>query len=445
MPPASPHLPPLETRLFLSAIPWRLRESLLHLLSCAACREALAAELKTADVAPDFPTDARYDQVFEHAEERGLALEEERRTSILMLDEMFQRPAEEWSAFLGQHRGAVRPLFVLRLLEHASRAAGADPATGEKLARLAHVLTEWLDVADVPGLLRNELQVRAWTLLGHVRALRQKWLSADDAFATASHLLSAAPSPEAEADLCRLIGASFQARGRHPEAIALLTRAALLTDEAGTVEAEVGDLAELARLHLERADTGCAVGLLAGALVLASGEGLKLTAAQLRPRLAWTLKALGRHREALAVAVPCEVAEAAAGTLEGMLGAALVHACRGELRYAEALLGIALSQALDQAESFPAAVAALNLAGIYDQESRADALRDLAPTLGGLSEAPEHSAATRAALAALHAGLRDQTGSVGVLLLGALAALDHEAQASTEHPPPEGGTGPDER
>ncbi len=312
------------------------------------------------------------------------------------------------------------------------RVAGADAKTGETLARLAHTLTDWLDVATVPGLLRNELQVRAWILMGHTRALRQEWRMADEAFAQASGLLSKATSPEAEAELCRLVGASFEARGRLPEAIALLTRAALLADEAATAEVEIGDLDELARLHLERADTGCAVGLLAGALLLAAGERLTLTAAQLRPRLAWTLKALGRHREALAMAAPCEVAEAAAGTLAGTIGAALVHACRGELRLAEGLFGLALTQAIAEGESFHAAVAALNLALIYDQESRSDALREIAPALGGLSEAPDLSGATRAALAALYAGLRDQTGSVGVLLLGAVAALDREAQAVTE-------------
>jgi tetratricopeptide (TPR) repeat protein len=425
----SRHLPPLETRLFLGAIPWRLRQSLLHLLRCAACREALDAELATLESGPAQPSDRRYDQVFDRAEALGQGLAEERRAALGMLDEMFQRPVEEWPNFLAQRREAAQPLFVLLLLEHAGRVAGTDPKSGEALARLAHTLTEWLDVAAVPDLLRHELQVRAWTLLGHMRTLQQEWQSADEAFAQASRLLAEAPSLDVEAELCRLVGASFQARGRQPEAIALLTRAALLADEAGTAEAEIGDLDELARLHLERADAGCAVGLLAGALVLASREGLALTAAQLRPRLAWMLKALGRDQEALAVVVPCEVAEAAAGTLEGMIGAALVHACRGELRYAEALFGIALTQAVAQSESFPAAIAALNLVGIYDQEDRADALREMAPTIGGLSEASELSGATRAALAALYAGLRDEMGSAGVLLLAAVAALDHEAQA----------------
>jgi hypothetical protein len=53
----------------------------------------------------------------------------------------------------------------------------------------------------------------------------------------------------------------------------------------------------------------------------------------------------------------------------------------------------------------------------------------MAPVIGGLSEASDLSGATRAALAALYAGLHDETGSAGVLLLAAVAALDHEAQA----------------
>ena len=180
-------------------------------------------------------------------------------------------------------------------------------------------------------------------------------------------------------------------------------------------------------------------------MVLASTGGLPLTASQLRPRLSWTLQALGRRREALEVAAPCEVATSAAGTLEGMLGTALVHACRGEVRYAEAVFGIALSQALDQGEDFSAAVAALNLIGIYDQEGRAADHVALAPTIGALAHAPGLSGATRAALAALHAALRDQTGSLGLLLLGAVAALDHEAQETGERPAAQGGTDCNER
>ncbi len=181
--------------------------------------------------------DRRYDSVFERAEAAGQGLAVERREALGMLDELFQRPTEEWSDFPAERREARRPLFVVLLLEHATRVAGADPKTGEALARLAHVLTGWLDVATVPGLLRHELQVRAWILMGHARALRQEWQLADEAFAQASGLLSEATSPEAEG-----------------------------------------------------------------------------TAAQLRPRLAWTLKALGRHREALAVAALDREAQAIAET-----------------------------------------------------------------------------------------------------------------------------------
>jgi hypothetical protein len=65
------HLPPLETRLFLGAVPWRLRQSLLHLLRCTDCREALDAELSALEASPAQPSDRRYDQVFDRAEALG--------------------------------------------------------------------------------------------------------------------------------------------------------------------------------------------------------------------------------------------------------------------------------------------------------------------------------------------------------------------------------------
>jgi hypothetical protein len=69
-----PHLPPLETRLFLGAVPWRLRQNLLHLLRCTDCREALDAELTELERGPAQPRDRRYDRVFDRAEALGQGL-----------------------------------------------------------------------------------------------------------------------------------------------------------------------------------------------------------------------------------------------------------------------------------------------------------------------------------------------------------------------------------
>jgi hypothetical protein len=182
--PCRGHLPALETGLFLGVLPARLQEGLRHLLGCADCRAALAAELR--------------------------------------------------------------------------QAVPADPERGETLARMARLLAERLEGAAVPGRLRQELLARAWVSAGSARALRHDWPGADEAFARASRLLSDEAMPAAEAELCRHLAAGFEARHRRPEAAALRLRAALLAEQAGTVEAAIGDLGDLARLHLERLDADAA-------------------------------------------------------------------------------------------------------------------------------------------------------------------------------------------
>jgi hypothetical protein len=124
------HLPPLETRLFVRALPWRLRESLLHLLTCAACREALGAELKAPDAAPEALPDARYDEAFERAEEQGRALDEERRRDKLELAELY----EGTKAATGTLEGMLGAALVRRHPRRAGRPARGS-ARSDRVAR----------------------------------------------------------------------------------------------------------------------------------------------------------------------------------------------------------------------------------------------------------------------------------------------------------------------
>jgi hypothetical protein len=210
-------------------------------------------------------------------------------------------------------------------------------------------------------------------------------------------------------------------------ALALLAHAGTVAGEGGDVAAEISALADRARLLAARGEEGQAAGVLAAALLRAEDADLEQTAAQLRARLTWALHALGRHRDALAVAPRAEPG-ADQRPLDVLVAAALDHACRGELAFAESQLRLALVGARVQGDILLAVVAALNLAGLYLRQSRGADLKSLASDLGALADAPQLGPAARRALAELHRALRDETGAAEVLLLAAAIALDREAE-----------------
>ena len=102
---------------------------------------------------------------------------------------------------------------------------------------------------------------------------------------------------------------------------------------------------------------------------------------------------------------------------------------RREVSEAEALLLPAFSAALLEGDAILAAIAVLNLIGLYVVEEHSAKLREIAPQVGLLADAEaELTPPARAALAALHKALESESGSLGTLVLAVAAALDLEPE-----------------
>src|SRR5262249_35437743 len=142
------------------------------------------------------------------------------------------------------------------------------------------------------------------------------------------------------------------------------------------VEGEVCDLGRQAAILSDQADLDAAAGRLAAALLRAEDAGLASSAAQVRLRLDWTLRALGRYDEARQGGPSAEAI--AAARLDELVLVAAGLACRGETDSAVTLLVQASDRALARGDSAVAAAAALQLAQIYLLGSRGQALRGLA-------------------------------------------------------------------
>lgn len=432
------HRNAVEMRLVLEALPAAERHLVEHLLGCPPCREALDRELGRTP--PD--EDTTYDRALGRALERAAAatreaeprVAEEKAAARQQLDHLWTLRQDHWPAYF---LGPLSPAFLLLVLDTAARSVRQDPNTAETLAKHVHAAAERLQ-AELPEVLYAELTSRARALAGRARALRSEWVAADAAFEQASVGFTAFPNLIGEAELCRFEATGFAARGRLTEASALLGLAALLAGDAGQVDEEISALGELAQLYHDRGDRDQAAGLLARALLRAEDAGLDVSAAHLRFRLTWTLRQLGELQSALRLTPPALRSDWGADASE-LIVTAFAQLCRGEVTAAEAKLkSAAYGALLFEGDALLAAVATLTLLNLYVLEDKGEELRVLAEAVGVLGEPSGLAPETRTAFAALATALRDQTGSIGTLLLAAAATFDrHESSHPEEDGVPE--------
>jgi hypothetical protein len=336
------HRNSVEMRLVLEALPAAECQLVEHLLGCAECRTELLRQIELRGLDgepggdPEGPGDgAALEAVFVRSEEAALEtaarLAREQGESAHLLDELWALPPAQWGDFF------VAPLpllFLRRVLDLAARLLTTDPALADTLAR--HVRLAVLRGFGRLGTPGAEVLARTWSITGSARARRANWGAADAAFEEASRGLAELADLPAEAELCRLMADRFARHGRFIEAQALITQAGRLAGEGGQVADEIAELAESAQLLGRRGDLDQAVGLLARALLRAEEAGLAASASQLRLRLAWTLRRLGRFSDAMAVKPPS--ARPAVGSADHWVFQGLVHVHCGEVAQAEAVL-----------------------------------------------------------------------------------------------------------
>jgi len=429
------HFNPVELRLCWEALPSPERQLADHLLGCEECRTALRLEIERnrsegeeespqASDAPGYL--AELEDVLNRSADAARAavpqVVQEQAESAFLLDELWGLPPERWSDYF---MAPLPALFLFRVLDEAARVLSTDPGLADTLARLVR-LSVLRESGGLPaGTVATGTLARGWAITGAARTRREQWAAADAAFEEASRELSRAPDLGVEAELCRFMADRYLRRNRLTEAYALLEHAARLSGAGGQAAEEIGELNELAQLLSRKGDLEEAVNVLARALFLAEDQGFKASAVQIRLQLTWSLRQLGRRHDALAL-TPLAV-RLAVGSAGHLVFQALAHIHRGDIAQAEGLLHPAAVAALLEGDAPLTALAVLNLVSLYVMEERSASLREMAPHVGLLAEAEAELAPhTRAALAALHDALRTESGSLGMLVHAAAAALDRE-------------------
>ena len=421
-------LPAAETRLVLQ-----------HLVAgCAVCRDATAAfvELKgaapeaapavdaspaaaaaAADAAGDDAYDRVIDRVFRRIQRQDVALQREAAAARELFAELGQHPFPHQLLLVGNSpRFRSRSLCEL-LLDRCHEAGFQDPQRAVDLAHLAVAVAHRLAAQDAPVEIVRGIQARAWAQLGNALRVSGDHAAAEQAFASAEELLAAEPIvPLDRARVLDQLASLRRDQGRYGEAFRLLDRVVSIFRKLGQWHLLGRALAQKSMVCDEVGDVETEMALLRQALDLLDPQADPRMFLAARHNLILALNQCGRHREAFALLYHTRPLYVEAGDrinlvrlrwLEGAVAAGLGRIDRAEdafreVRDAWAGLGLGLD----------AALAALDLAGIYALQGRAGDMRRLAEEMLVIFQSQSIQREALAAILLFHqSALLDEVGT----------------------------------
>jgi tetratricopeptide (TPR) repeat protein len=422
------------------------RSVLQHLVAgCTVCRDATAAlwELPAAagappDAPPDAPIDAAaaasgsapaaddagdaydrvIDRVFRRIRRQDAALQREAAKARELSAELGEHPFPHQLLLVGNSpRFRSRSLCEL-LLERCHEAGFQDPQRAVDLAHLAVAVAHRLAAEDAPVEIVRGVQARAWAQLGNALRVSGDHAAAEQAFASAEELLAAEPRivPLDRARVLDQLASLRRDQGRYGEAFHLLDRVVAIFRKLGQWHLLGRALAQKSMVSDEVGDVETEMALLRQALDLLDPQADPRMFLAARHNLILALNQCGRHREAFALLYHTRPLYLEAGDrinlvrlrwLEGAVAAGLGRIDRAEAAFREvrdAWAGLGLG--LD------AALAALDLAGIYARQGRAADMRRLAEEMLVIFQSQSIQREALAAILLFHqAALLDEVGT----------------------------------
>lgn len=414
------------------------------LLSAAASEKATPAEGVERD-ALGFPWDPEaqsYGSAWEKVAHRSLFLEDVLQRDRLESEELVERlltelPARRRMAICEDTR--LHTVAVCEsLLKRAWDTGFDEPAEAVELAELAvSVAAELGSEAGLPSAVVYDFKARSWAYLGNARRISSDLRGADRAFEMAESLLKRGTGDPVEAGrLAELQASLCLARHRLDEAEVLLRRASSLyrRSEAEHHQGRVKISQGLLWGRREQMDK--AIGLLRRGLdEIDPGTEPRLTLVAVH-NLALYLSESGSLEEGLQLLAEArQLHQSFANRLD-----------LARLRWLEGRIALAAGRVKEAGEAFAeardsfirhqvgydAALASLDLAGVYAREGRAAEMRRLAEEMLPIFRARDLGREVMAALIVLENATRMETASVA--LIEELSALLKASRQDPEDP-----------
>ena len=195
-----------------------------HLLTgCETCRQVSREVWEGAQVPPEIDLSAIAAKIWR----RGRAFDKEKESAPDLVAELMGLPPER-QVLLARNSSRFRNRAVCELLcDQASGACGTDVELAVQLATVATLLAADLPHAQYGQGVVNDVQARAWSVLGHAWREDSRLIDADDAFQRAEALLEdGSGDPAQSGRVLHLKALLRHAQRRFDEALELFQRAA---------------------------------------------------------------------------------------------------------------------------------------------------------------------------------------------------------------------------
>lgn len=362
-----------------------------------------------------------YDVILDRVFERMLATEsllaEQRSIGRKLYEELLQCPAERRHLLLANSQRFRNRMLCERLIEGSSEACFEDPRRAIEIGRLAVLAADQLTVGECGG---DEglagLRTRAWAHLGNAFRIHVDLASAETAFDRAEALLNEGPvTPIERAKALSLLASWRKEQQRFGEAAQILDRAAAIYKRLGQWSFLGRTLLQKALICGEAGDGEGEMNLLRRALDLIDPQADPRLFLAARHNLINALNESGRVREAFALLYHTRPLYLQAGDRMNLL----------KLRWLEGVVAFGLKR-IDQAEAafrevrdsfrdlgldYDAALAALDLAGVYILQGRsADVSHVAEETLATFQSYNTHREAIAALLVFSNAARMNEAG-----------------------------------
>jgi tetratricopeptide (TPR) repeat protein len=408
-----------------------MREVSRHLLTgCLRCQDVMACLWDSADeddvaiaLGENVDEDVRdgYDEVLDRVFAKVMAAEStidaQRTAGRKLFEELMQVPAERRHLLVGNSNRFRNRMLCECLIQEAHETAFEDPQRAIEIGELGTLVAGRLEVGDCGGEeALDSLQARAWAQLGNSFRVSFQLAKAEQAFAVAESLL--AEGSIALLDRARVLAQLASLRLEQLR----LADAFQLYDRAAAIYKKLGQWSLLGRTLLQKAivcaDAGDAEGemrLLRQALDLIDPQADPRVFLSARHNLIHALHDNGRSREAFALLFHTRPLYLKMGDrsnllklrwLEGKVAFGLQRAEQAEVAFRE------VRQAFgEMGFDFDAALASLDLAGVYASQGRAGDVRRIAEeTLAVFQAHNTHREAIAALLLFQDAARREQAG-----------------------------------
>lgn len=405
------------------------RAVLRHLLGgCAECRSSMSGlwrpqpedEPEPASGGRRDPYDEVIDRVFTRVAEEHEQAARQGEEAIELYHELMRHPPARQQMLVANSSRFRSRMLAEQLVEKSHEAGFQDPARAIEIGRLAVAVVRLLDPAGLPrdqAMALDNLQARAWAQLGNALRVSSDHQGAGEAFEVAQALLRV-EGRIGLTDRARVLDLEASLRrdqGRYAEAFRLLDQVVGIYQKLGQWHLLGRALAQKSMVCDEVGDVETEMALLRRALDLLDPQEEPRMFLAARHNLIRALNESGRHREAFALLFHTRPLY-----LQGEDRMNLLR-----LRWLEGLVALGLER-IEQAEvafrevreafvelnlAYDAALASLDLAGVYAQQGRTADMRRLAEEMWAIFQSRSiHREAMAALLIFCRAAEMEQAG-----------------------------------